>query len=73
MFKTVKAKIIIILIMMLTFLMSVFACYTIISRMKTKQLMVQNYKFSISSYVDEINDSVLQTTNNLNGLALIGG
>lgn len=73
MFKTIKAKVIISAIIMLAFLMSAFACHTIISRMKTKQLMVQNYKFSISSFVEEMNDGVLKTENNLNGLALIGG
>ena len=73
MFKTIKAKIVITLIVMLAFLMSVFACHTIISRMKTKQLMVQNYGFSIHNFTEEINDRVAKTENNLNGLALIGG
>lgn len=72
MFKTIRAKVIIAAILMLALLMSAFAWHTIISRMKTKQLMVQNYKFSISSFVEEINDSILETENNLNGLALIG-
>ncbi len=73
MFKTIRAKVIIATFIMLAFLMSAFACHTIISRMKTKQLMVQNYKFSIGSFVEEINDSALKAENNLNGLALIGG
>ena len=73
MFKTIRAKVIISAIVMLAFLMSAFACHTIISRMKTKQLMVQKYKFSISSFVEEINDGIIKTENNLNGLALIGG
>ena len=73
MFKSLRSKILIVAILMLAFLLSVLAFYAVISRMKTKQLMVQNYKFSISSFVEEINDGVLITQNNLNGLALIGG
>ena len=73
MFKTIRAKVIIATIVMLTFLMSAFACHTIISRMKTKQLMVQNYGFSINTFTEEINDRVTKAENNLNGLALIGG
>ena len=73
MFKTVRSKIIIIAIIMLTFLMSAFAVHTIISRMKTKQLMVQNYGFSITEFVEKINDSILKVEDNLKSLALIGG
>ena len=72
MFKTVKAKIIITLIVMLTFLMSVFACHTIISRMKTKQLMVQNYVYSIDSFADDIKFRIIKSEDNLKSLALIG-
>ena len=73
MFKTVKSRILITAILMLAILMLAFGCHAVISRMKTKQLMVQNYKFSIRSFVEEINDGVLESENNLNGLALIGG
>lgn len=72
MFKTLKSKIVISTIVMLAFLMSAFTCHTIISRMKTKQLMVQNYRFSISSFAEEINDSVLKAEDNLKSLSLIG-
>lgn len=72
MFKTVKSKILITAIIMLTVLMFAFGCYTVYSRMKTKQLMVQNYGFSISEYTEKINDGVINANNNLNGLALIG-
>lgn len=72
MFKTVKAKIIITSVVMLAFLMSAFACHTIISRMKTKQLMVQNYGFSINSFVDDIKDDIMKLEDNLKSLALIG-
>lgn len=72
MFKTIRAKVIIAAIVMLAFLMSAFACHTILSRMKTKQLMVQNYSFSINTFTEEINSRVIKTENNLNGLALIG-
>jgi len=73
MFKTVRAKVIITAIAMLAFLMLVFGCYAIISRMKTKQLMVQNYAYSINSFVEDINDRTIKSEDNLKGLALIGG
>ena len=72
MFKTVRAKIIVIAIIILTFLMFAFTCHTIISRMKTKQLMVQNYGASINLFVEEINDRVINSEDNLKSLALIG-
>ena len=72
MFKTVRSKVIITAIIMLTFLMFAFACHTIISRMKTKQLMVQNYAYSIDSFAEDINDRVIKTEDNLRDLALIG-
>ena len=73
MLKTLKSKILVTSVIMLAFLMSAFALYTVVSRMKTKQLMVQNYGFSINSFTEEIDDRVLNAQNNLNGLALIGG
>ena len=72
MFKTVKSKILITAIIMLAFLMSAFMFHTIISRMKTKQLMVQNYGFSINEYVEDINDSIIKAEDNLKSLSLIG-
>lgn len=72
MFKTVKSKIIITVIIMLAFLMVAFSCHTIISRMKTKQLMVQNYSASINSFVEEINNRIIKSEDNLKSLALIG-
>ena len=72
MFKSLKSKILIVAIIMLAFLMLVFACFAIIARMKTKQLMVQNYGASISEYVEKIQDSVLKAEDNLKSLSLIG-
>ena len=72
MFKTVKSKIIITAIIVLAFLMSAFVCYAIISRMKTKQLMVQNYGASINSFVEDINNRIINSEDNLKSLALIG-
>ncbi len=72
MFKTVKSKILIIAIIMLTVLMFAFGCYTVYSRMKTKQLMVQNYGFSMNEYTERLDDEIIYAENNLNGLALIG-
>ena len=72
MFKTLKSKIIVSTIVMLTFLMFAFGFFAIKSRMYTKQLMVQNYRFSIREFVEEVNISVLKAENNLKSLALIG-
>ena len=72
MFKTVKSKILITAIIMLTILMSAFACYTIISRMKTKQLMVQNYVFSVDKFVQDINKKIIRYEDNALDLARIG-
>ncbi|MCR4881649.1 MAG: SpoIIE family protein phosphatase [bacterium] len=73
MFRTVKSKVIITAIVMLTFLTFAFALHTIISRMKTKQLMVQNYGFSINSFSTEVNSKISKMEDNLKSLALIGG
>ena len=72
MFKTIRAKVIIAAIIMLAFLMSAFACHTIISRMKTKQLMVQNYVYSIDSFADDLKFRIIKSEDNLKSLALIG-
>lgn len=72
MFKTVKSKILITAIIMLTILMSAFACYTVISRMKTKQLMVQNYVFSVDKFVQDINKKIIRYEDNVLDLARIG-
>ena len=73
MFKSLKSKILAISIVMLTFLMLVFLFHTMISRMKTKQLMVQNYGFSIeASFLNDINERIVKLEDNLKSLALIG-
>ena len=72
MFKTVKSKILITAIVMLTILMSAFVCYTIVSRMKTKQLMVQNYVFSVDKFVQDINKKIIRYEDNVLDLARIG-
>ena len=60
MFKTLKAKIIFTSIIMLTLLLSVFIFFAIQSRMFTKQLMVQNYRFSIDALFVDDDRSALQ-------------
>ena len=72
MFKSVRTNVIITAIIMLTFLMSAFAWHTIVSRMKTKQLMVQNYVYSTDIFAEEINDRVIKSDDNLRSLAMIG-
>ncbi len=73
MFKTIRSKVIITAIVTLTFLMCAFACHTVISRMKTKQLMVQNYVYSLNSFADDIRNQIIRSEDNLKGLALTGG
>lgn len=72
MFKTIKSKILITAVIMLTILMSAFFCYTVISRMKTKQLMVQNYVFSVDKFVQDINKKIIRYEDNVLDLARIG-
>ena len=74
MFRSLKSKIIFTSFIMLTLLMSVFIFFAIQSRMFTKQLMVQNYRYSIdAAFVNDINDSIMTLEDNLKSLALIGG
>ena len=73
MFKSLKSKILITSIIMLTFLMFAVAIFAYYSRMSTKQLMVQNYKyFIVSEYLEKIYDNIITLENNLRGLSLIG-
>ena len=73
MFKTIKSKILVMSVLMLTVLMFAFACYTLTSRMKTKQLMVQNYSDSVNSFVRDLDERIVKSEDNLKSLALIGG
>ncbi len=73
MFKTIRSKILFMSVLMLTVLMFAFACYTLISRMKTKQLMVQNYGDSVNSFVRDLDERIVKSEDNLKSLALIGG
>lgn len=72
MFKTVKSKILAITILMLAVLMAAFACFGIVFRMKTKQLMLQGYSFSINKFAYEINEKIIDFENNSEDLALLG-
>ena len=72
MFKTVKSKILVITILMLAVLMAAFACYGFVFRMKTKQLMLQNYGLSVNEFVEKINDHMVIMEDNSRELAIIG-
>ncbi len=72
MFKTIKSKILAITILMLAVLLAAFACYGIVFRMKTKQLMLQGYSFSIDKFAYEINEKIIDFENNSEDLALLG-
>ncbi len=72
MLKTVKSKILAIAIFMLAFLLFAFACYGGVFRMKTKQLMLQNYIFAVDTFVNRLNEKVVRLEDNSEDLALIG-
>ena len=72
MFKTIKSKILILTFVMLAVLMLVFICYVGIFRMKMKQLMLQNYSYSVNSFVQQINEKVIRAQDNSKDLALLG-
>lgn len=74
MFKTVKSKILAIAVTILAFLMLASLCHVYFARMNTKQLMVQNYKFSItaSPFIQDIKSRIVSTEDNLKSLSLIG-
>ncbi|MBR1424759.1 SpoIIE family protein phosphatase [bacterium] len=74
MFKTLRSKILAIIILMLAFLMFASVFHVYFARMNTKQLMVQNYKFSItaSSFVQEIKNRIITSEDCLKSLSLIG-
>lgn len=74
MFKTVKSKILAIIVLILASLMSTSIFHVYFARMNTKQLMVQNYKFSItaSSFIQEIENRIIRSEDNLKSLSLIG-
>ena len=72
MFKTIKSKILFITILLIAVLMSTMLCFAFVARMKTKQLMLKNYSFSINSFVQEIDEKILKMEDNSRDLALIG-
>ena len=72
MFKTIRAKILVVMLIMLAVLMSAFLCYTYVFRAKTKQLMLKNYSFSINTFVQEMDENILSLEDNARDLALIG-
>ena len=71
-FKTLKSKILAIAIVTLTILLAAFTCYASIFKVKTQQLMQQNYGLSINAFVNKINKNILQIEDNSRELALIG-
>ncbi|MBO6087537.1 SpoIIE family protein phosphatase [bacterium] len=56
----------------LAVLLAAFFCYAVIFRMRTKQLMLKNFAFSLNSYIQKIDEDVLAIEDNSNDLALIG-
>ncbi len=72
MFKTIRLKIIVLSLIMLAVLISAVACYVGVFRMKTKQLMLQNYAFSINSFVQQVDEKIIRAEDNSKDLALIG-
>ena len=72
MFKTIRSKILVVMLLMLAVLMSAFLCYTYIFRDKTKKLMLKNYSLSINTFVHELDKNILTFEDNARDLALIG-
>ena len=72
MFKTVKSRVLATIILMLAVLMTAFICFGIVVRMKTKQLMLQGYSYSINNFAYEINEKIIDFENNSEDLALLG-
>ena len=74
MFKTLRSKILAITILMLAILMITSVVHVYFARMNTKQLMVQNYKFSItaSPFVQDTKNRIITSEDNLKSLSLIG-
>ena len=72
MFKTIKSKILIIAFIMLAVLILAFIIYVGIFRMKMKQLMLQNYAYSVNSFVQQIDEKVIMMQDNSKDLALLG-
>ena len=72
MFRTVKSKILVLAFLMLVVLVAVFIFNIGTFKLKTKQLMLQNYSYSINSFVQEINEKVIRLEDNSRDLALLG-
>ena len=72
MFKTVKSKILLITVIMLAVQMIAFICYVHVFRVKTEDLMLSNYKYSVNKFVQEIDSKVLRLEDNSRDLAMIG-
>ncbi len=72
MLKTIRSKILVVMLIMLTVLMFAFLCYTYIFRDKTKQLMLKNYSLSMNDFVQELDENILSFEDNSRDLALIG-
>lgn len=72
MFRTIKSKIIIIAAVMLAILLVAFSCFVYIFKVKTQQLMLQNYGYSINTFVQNLNKKIVRIEDNSKDLALIG-
>ena len=71
-FKTLKSKILTIAISTLAILIIAFSCYADVFKVKTKQLMLQNYSLSLNTFVYDINQQISKMEDNSRDLALIG-
>ena len=70
--KTLKSKILTIAISTLAILIVAFSCYADVFKVKTKQLMLQNYGLSMNTFVNNINSEISKMEDNSRDLALIG-
>ena len=72
MLKTLKSNIIFITVLVLVILMIAFVCYVNVFKIKTKQLMLKNYSYSVNSFVQQIDEKVIRAEDNSKDLALLG-
>lgn len=71
MFKTIRSKIFVSMLLMLAILMSAFLCYTYIFRSKTRLLILKHYSLSINTFAQQLDKQAMLLEENSKDLALL--
>ena len=71
MFKSIRSKIFISMLLMLAILMSAFLCYTYIFRSKTRLLILKHYSLSINTFSQQLDKQSILLEENSKDLALL--